>query len=531
MNEFLEQFLVESRELIEQATEDLLALESSPQDRQRLESAFRGFHTLKGAAGIVDFPAMSRLMHAAEEILGAVRAGDQHMTMELVSECLAGLDQLVHWLDGVEADGAIPAIPEEQASALVARLQGSGAPDPVAAATGPPAWVETLAAAHPAVRARCALRHVPDRDCFFRGEDPLSAIMRLPDLLALELTPRTPWAALEQHDPFACNLIVTALLGGTAEAVAALLGRVSGQVEILPVSPHQSAAGAPALLPEAAAILKEQLLLLANAEPEGFEGRLVSAGVVAARVLQHAGQQAEARTVQDALASSQEAGDAGALVAAVQSAMQPAAAQPPDAAPRPREGGARALRIDVERVDALVKLTAELTIVKNAIGHAAGLAQTAIDRDTLAQTLREQHALLDRLMGQLQRAVVGVRVLPLRQGCLQRFPRPVREMAQTLGKSVRLVMDGEDTEADKATVEALFEPLLHVLRNAVDHGIEHPAERSAAGKSAVATIRLRAAREGDHITLEVSDDGRGIDKQRIPRGGRTARGRLAGSAG
>src|SRR5271156_6439257 len=156
----------------------------------------------------------------------------------------------------------------------------------------------------------------------------------------------------------------------------------------------------------------------------------------------------------------------------------------------------------------------ELSVAKNAVGHTAWLAREGADAVVLARTLKDQHALLDHLVGELQRAVLGIRVLPMRH-VFQNFPRLVREMALELGKTVRLDIDGETTEADKATVEALFEPSLHVLRNAVDHGIETADERHAAGKPPSATVRLRAARDGDRVIVEVADDGRGIDPARI----------------
>ena len=159
-------------------------------------------------------------------------------------------------------------------------------------------------------------------------------------------------------------------------------------------------------------------------------------------------------------------------------------------------------------------LTGELTVAKNAIGHVARLAQEGHEPESLAHMLKERHSLLDRLVSDLQRAVLGIRVLPMRQ-VFQRFPRLVREMARDLGKSVRLVTEGESTEADKATVEALFEPLLHVLRNALDHGVEPEADRLAMGKPGVAELRLRAVRDGDLVIVDVTDDGRGIDTAKV----------------
>jgi two-component system, chemotaxis family, sensor kinase CheA len=176
------------------------------------------------------------------------------------------------------------------------------------------------------------------------------------------------------------------------------------------------------------------------------------------------------------------------------------------------EAAAKTLRIEAARVDALVRLTGELTVAKNAAGHVAKLAQE--EGNALAGVLKERHSVLSRLIAELQESVLAMRVLPLRS-VLQRFPRVVREMSANLGKPLKLEIEGEDTEADKAIVEMLFEPLLHIVRNAMDHGIESPGERAARGKSSTARILIRAARQGDQVLLEISDDGGGIDVERV----------------
>ena len=190
------------------------------------------------------------------------------------------------------------------------------------------------------------------------------------------------------------------------------------------------------------------------------------------------------------------------------------APDPAPGGPGQPEAAARALRVDVERIDALVRLTGEMTVVKNALGHAVTLAQGGGDPRLLTARLKDQHAQLERLVSELQRAVLGIRVLPMRH-VFHRFPRLVREIGASLGKPVRLATEGDDAEADKAVVEALFEPLLHVLRNAVDHGLEAPEVRAASGKPDPATLILRAARDGDHLVVEVIDDGQGVDVDRV----------------
>lgn len=522
MNEFIEQFLIESRELVEQASDDLLALEQRPDDAERLDSAFRAFHTLKGGAGIVDFAAMARALHAAEDVLAALRAGTGRVTTDVVNDCLGCLDQVVRWLDRMAVDGEAPTDADAAADAIVQRFAGSSllAPATAAPSTG---WVVALLAAHPtaAVRAWTAIRYAPDPDCFFRGEDPLGVIAGLGGVEALRIENAKPWPELDALDPFACRLILLVLSTVPAEEAARQLASVRDQVEILPLSPVPGSTDAAISSPAARAVLEEQILLLADAGAEGMNATLVSAGRVAANVMRAQGHQADAERLTEALASSEAARDPAALRTAIRRVLDGAAVAPPsqafpelDPGAASFDGAARVMRVDVERIDALMKLAGELIVAKNALGHALGLAQNGADGQALAPVLKDQHDQFARLVAELQQAVLSIRVLPLQQ-VFQRFPRLVREMAASLGKQARLVVEGGATEADKTIVEALFEPLLHGLRNAVDHGIETTADRTALGKPVPAVIRMGAERMGEQLVVSIADDGRGIDVARV----------------
>ncbi len=368
MNEFLEQFLIESRELIAQATDDLLALEHAPKDAARLDSAFRAFHTLKGAAGIMDFDAMGLVTHATEDVLSTLRAGDRAVTPKLVNNCLACLDQITAWLVAMEESEALPEEADADAAGLIARLIPSPRPEQPA----------PVPAANP---------------------------------------------------------------------------------------------GEPTLPAHAAAILQEQIEVLALPQDEGTPGRTAAAMRVMQNIFTRFGLSAPAAPTEPAT-----------------------------------EDTARPQRMDMARIETLVNLAGELIVVKNAYGHAVSLAPSP--------ALTKLQAQLDRLTADMLRGVLAARVLPLRH-VFQRFPRLVREMAASLDKPVRLVTEGDATEADKRIVETLFEPLLHVLRNAVDHGIEPPGQRAAAGKPSPAIIRLSAARQSDEVVIEIADDGRGIDPAAI----------------
>jgi two-component system chemotaxis sensor kinase CheA len=518
MNELLEQFLVESRELVAAAMDDLLALEKSPDDAERFDSALRAIHTLKGGAGIVEFAAMQRAMHHTEDLLAAARKRSAGVSALDISNGLLCLDQVLQWLEIIERTGALPA--DADTVAAIARFERAQT-DPTAPTAGAPtgqstggAWLDQLLRRHSAAvpRALTAVRYVPDGDCFFRQQDPVALIAALPGLLAVDVTPRSPWPTLDELDPFACNLVITALLAAAPAEASVALGDESRSCDVVSVT---SLTAPEPFLQRAHEVLEAQLMLLGEGSEVLESGLIASAGVAAANVLRCIGRTTEADGIAalSAAAAAQRAPQR--LRQAIAAALAGEAVATAAVAPvLQQDSQVQTLRVRADRIDALVKLTGEITVAKNAIGHAVKLAEN--EASTLASTLKDRHAALERLVGELQQSVLGMRVLPLRIA-FQRFPRLVREMSVDLAKPVNLVIEGDDTEADKAIVEVLVEPLVHVLRNAMDHGIEDAAARAAAGKPPVATIRLRARRQAEHVVLEVTDDGRGIDLAEVRR--------------
>jgi two-component system chemotaxis sensor kinase CheA len=517
MNEFVEQFLIECRELVEQGTHDLLTLEGAPDDIGGVDGAFRAFHTLKGAAGIVDFDAMGRALHAAEDVLSTMRTGSQPVTPEVISVCLSCLDQVVQWLDAMEGGGEIPAGADAEADVVVSRFKKAVAAPALVAPITQTDWADLLVRRRPASGASVAIRYAPEPDAFFRNEDPLAVLEQIPGLIGLDVLNAEALPALEDLDPFASHLVFGALARCTAEAAGDALRGVIDQVQIVTLRLPSPPTGS-SLSDLARELLEAQLLLLAEAAPEGLMGRLASAGRVGANVLKHAGRVDETERLQAVCADCLKSCDPAPLKDALRRVLAGSLEAPPRgpaaAEAAPIEVTARTLRVDVERIDALVSLAGELMVAKNALGHAAAIAQAGAGSSDLAQMLKDQHASLGRLVDELQRSVLNVRVLPMRY-VFQRFPRLVREMVVSLGKPAQLITEGDETEADKAVVESLFEPLLHVLRNAIDHGVETPAARAAAGKPASATVRLRAARHGEHVIIDITDDGGGIDVARV----------------
>jgi len=431
VNDFLQQFLLESRELAEQATAALLSLERAPHDAEQLGTVFRAMHTLKGGAGIVDFFAMERAVHAAEDLLTAARAGRRTMDATAVGDCLACVDQVLQWLDTLEETGELPGGAEQDADGIVARFERDTGEDASPSASVPP-------------------------------------------------------------DP-------------SADGDSAGVSAGSYASDRLPARARD--------------VLAAQIALVHGASG-GSHGHLLSAAVTAANLLRAFDRAADADEL-DRIAAMRRADNMRPTLHAVLLRLledqpeAPAAAVAGENLPGVRgETTSRTLRVDAERIDALVRLTGEITIATNGLAHLAKVAYT--DGNPMAAVLKDRHAAFAHLTADLQRSVLGLRVLPLRV-VFQRFPRLLREMSAQLDKPVELKFAGEETEADKAIVEMLFEPLLHVLRNALDHGVERAPVRAGRRKPRTATIEMRASREGDQVLIEVADDGGGVDTARIRR--------------
>lgn len=430
MDELLDQFLVEARELIAAAGEDLAQLDRTPGDAARLDGAFRAIHTLKGSVAIFDMAPAGAALHAAEDLLGAVRAGRRSLDRAAIAAILECVDQLDRWVDGMARDARLPMQAAADAERLVALLERSAPAEP--APTSSPDWAMRLLEQNriddggPA-RVRVALRYRPDPDCFFRGDDPLAIVAAVPGLISLTAVPVEPWPPLAELQPFLCNLRFEGLSDAPVDAVRAALRFVADQVEV------------------------EEL----------------GAAPVAAPV------------------------DAGLA---------------PEAS--------RSFRVDVAVLDALATDVGELFVVANALADVAAEAD-GVDR-ALAARLAAVRTTLDATVTRLRKSVGSARMAPIGPS-LRRLPRLVREAASALGRDLELTMNGEGTEIDKGIADALFEPLLHLLRNAVDHGIEPAAARTAAGKPARGNLRLEARRAGDSVVVEVADDGAGIDPAALRR--------------
>jgi two-component system, chemotaxis family, sensor kinase CheA len=550
-----EQFVAEARELIRQATDDLIALERAGGSPERIDGVFRAFHTLKGSAGVVELPAMSVMLHAAEDLLAGVRAGTLRANAEVIDAALACLDQVSRWVDDFEATGSLPPQAGADGRAMAERLrsllpasesrQPGSAVQEAAAGVGEgaqPEWVaRQIAADRKAIVARLperpwvatAISYEPIASCFYNGDDPLHLMRQIPDLLAFDVEPRETFLPLADLDPYACNLRLRAISAGDRDEIARIFRLVPDQVHIIDVPPAAVLAAETPPLSDDQALTRKvieaqcDLLRVAN-RGDDFAGCVGAAARVAANALRHGGHLQIAQSVARAGALALARHDAGPLLAALEQAMinfvierSPATAEGGD-----RPGGAtanaaegpteRVLRVSETKIEALVNLAGELVVAKNALTHSARRVEQDIGPTDHARSIQRDRDAIERLVTELHGTILQLRMVPVAQ-LFRSFPRLVRDIARQLDKNVTLVTRGETTEADKTIVDRLFEPVLHLVRNALDHGVENPGQRRAAGKSETATISITALRVADRLMVEVSDDGRGIDPQLVRR--------------
>ena len=386
-------FIIEAQEILDRLGEQLVSLEQAPQDTEQLNAVFRGYHTLKGGAGFLGVTAMVELCHAAEEALGAARAGQAVLQAHHFDAAQQSLDYLQSMLDAVSSGTEPGYAPPE----LIAQFDVHGG-----AAT--PSVVAAPAAA---------------------GSDLIT------------------------DDEF--EALLDQLHGGNAPtAVAAAKKADDG--------------------------------LISEDEFEALLDQL------------HGG------------------AAPGAQPVAAVPAAQPPAPRPPAPAPaakpaaKPLAEAEHTVRVDTKRLDAIVNLIGELVLSRNRL-------------KTLRARLRDEEldravSTLDIATARLQSAVMRTRMQPVGK-VFSRFPKVARDVARSLKKEVDLELIGAETELDRNLVEALADPLVHLVRNAIDHGVEMPELREAQGKPRMGHVRLSAQQEGDYVSIEVQDDGAGIDPEKL----------------
>lgn len=535
-------FFQECDELLADLEAKLLVLESGQTDLETINAVFRAVHSVKGGAGAFGLEALVRFAHVFETLMDELRAGRKECDEVTVRTLLRASDVLADHV--AAAQGRIPEVDEARSAGLVAEMEvltHGEASVPGAAveeeeddfgftplAVGlPPLGGAPLADLPPLGLPSLDLPPLPTPSAdagwriVFRPHGAMYAHANETGLLLRELGRLGPITvslddsavpALDVLDVEENHLIWTIELAApvTEAAVREVFDFVETDCD-LSVTPlgGDSAPAAPEL---------PELPALAPAAPAS------AADLDIAALLARAAAPVEAPAPAPVVE-----------IAPVVQAPAPAPAAPAPVAPAPVAANAATpapaapaapatIRVDLERVDRLINAVGELVIQQ------AMLAQRVAESGMAARSSAVMMGLedLELLTREIQDSVMAIRAQPVKS-VFQRMPRLVREVGDMTGKKVRLVTSGEDTEVDKTVVERLAEPITHMLRNAIDHGLEKPADREAAGKSAEGTVHLAALHRSGRIVIEISDDGRGINRERV-KGIAVARGLIAEDA-
>lgn len=524
--EILQDFLVEAGEILEQLSEQLVELESRPDDADLLNAIFRGFHTVKGGAGFLQLHELVECCHIAENVFDILRKGERRVDSELMDVVLEALDSVNSMFGQVrERTDVTPATPELLAA--LARLAEPQSADEAAAPEPEPepvVEVQAAAVAEPAAGDEITDDEFEQLLDSLHGSSPVSAAPAQAPAAAApasdEITDQEFESLLDQlhgKGKFAADAATAPAPAPVAQRGAApagdeitddefeaLLDQLHGKGSFdgavaAPVAAAPVAVAAKA--PAAAASdeitdhefesLLDELHGKGKFEPEAIVAKAPAPAVAAA-----------------APPPPPPVAKPAAAPAAKAEPAKPAAAPAPARAPAPTgekpvaTEAETTVRVDTARLDEIMNMVGELVLVRNRL--------VRLGLNSGDEAMSKAVSNLDVVTADLQTAVMKTRMQPIKK-VFGRFPRLVRDLARQLKKEINLELVGEETDLDKNLVEALADPLVHLVRNAVDHGIETPEEREATGKSRGGRVILSAEQEGDHILLSISDDGKGMD--------------------
>ncbi|OQA37664.1 MAG: Chemotaxis protein CheA [Acidobacteria bacterium ADurb.Bin340] len=460
---FYEDFLVEAQEHFELIEQNFLSLEENPGDLDILNAIFRSVHTIKGASGFLGLAKVQALAHIGENILDDLRKGRMALredVMELLFETVDALKVLVNDVGLTLRKQGQPADPDT--SDLIARLEalrgGGAVPSHPAAEEAPSADL--------ALPAELALLDEVGRGVLVDLLGKGGAAMAL----RIELLP---------------GLLGTAFNPLSMLSMADLVGTLLHSGHLLKGEPDLDAF-------EADQFPFDLLLLIQPSEsPEGVQ-KLFN-GVKHVRIHYHLLEPGRCTPPQ------------------AQAELGRKAA--PDKPAAPEKAGSDTIRVSQAKLDAFMNTVAELIISKTMINHLVERFESEVTEGPagdLVKELRKSSVYLDQVSKEIQASVLGIRMVPVKT-IFAKFPRMLRDLAKASGKKIELQMIGEDTEIDKSLIEELSDPLIHLIRNSADHGVESPESRLAAGKPETGTVILRARHEGDTVIVEIEDDGKGID--------------------
>ena len=428
--EILQDFLVESFELVEKLDEDLVELENSPEDLELLNGIFRVAHTVKGASSFLNFDVLTHLTHHMEDVLNKARHGELIITPDIMDVVLESIDLMKSLLNTIRDTSSDAGIDVAACVARLDKVSGGDGDVPVVEAT---ASVEEVA---PAVEE------------------------------VVEAAPEEDELDYDSMDADEIEAEIERLLNQRQEEDKAKRAAKIAAGESVPSAPPAPDAEEPVATP--------------TPEPEPEPAPAPEPVVAPVPV---------------------------APATPSPKAEDPKAAAPAKRAPAQVE---QTIRVDVKRLDHLMNLIGELVLAKNRLIKINDDVEERYEGEEFLEELNQVVSIVSLVTTDLQIAVMKTRMLPIGK-VFNKFPRMIRDLTRELNKKIELEISGEETELDKSIVEEIGDPLVHIIRNSCDHGVEMPDVRAAAGKNETGTIKLKAYNEGNAIVIQIDDDGKGLD--------------------
>ena len=445
MREILEEFLIEADEILANLDQDLIELESNPEDKELLNKIFRGMHTLKGGAGFLGLTSIVEIAHKIEDIFNKLRNDELHLTSEMMDVIFEGVDKLKEAIDMLKENDEIP--DEEDIKDLLNKLEQILSGETVIEAE---VVSDSNQGSEKAESTTMDFEFVPGVD-----EDIKKLILQYPgkdlgeileELILLPPDERPPLEVIEKLEQ---------LIAEGKDVKDLIIPKEKEKKESEKIEKLEE---------EEAKIEAEKPVEQEKSQPK--------------------------------------------------TEPKPAPKETTQTKKKKSEKKEEVIRVDVDRVETLMNLVGELVLDRNRIVKLASGLEANCDSSDTIEELIDSITGMSRTVSDLQDAVMKLRMQPVKK-IFSKFPRIVRDLAKKLNKKVNLILEGEDTEIDRSILDKLEDPLIHLVRNAIDHGIEPPEERIKAGKPEVGTIKLSAYQEGDRIIISIEDDGRGINVEKV----------------
>ncbi len=468
LNQYMGMFLEESREHLQTLNRCLLSLENDPRNLSVLDEIFRSAHTIKGMSATMGFTAIAELTHEMENVLDLLRKGQIKASPSIIDTLFKCLDTLEQSVESIASNSEATVDIKPLVVKLVKLAAGKDQEEPA------PAAAATKTAAAPVVATSSGIT------------------LNDTEIDVIKAANRQGYAAYEVQVGLREGCL---LKSARAYMVMNALDELGDVIKSVPPAEE---------LEKENFDYSFSVVALSVAEPEKVQQALLAISEIdLATVLPLAIPDAALAAAAPAIKPAAEADVKSEVEAPTVKQDAPLAPDAPSAADKKLRGG-QSVRVDIDKLDTLLNLVGELVINKTRLEQ-IGLSHRLTD---LTETIEQ----MDRVTTDLQAVVMKVRMVPVGQ-VFNRFPRMVRDLSRDLNKEVNLIIQGEETELDRTVIDEIGDPLVHLLRNAIDHGIESPAEREAKGKNPVGEIRLIARHEGNNVIIMVEDDGAGVNPE------------------